>query len=616
MKIQLHAHLFGIILTYSSFLNLQAQTISVVPNPNQPGIFAWTGSGALSGVTGTPTSFNNSLVMEYNGGVTSNLSQITQQLAVYKWGDSLRLIPNPDAGQGVYFQASKIEFNGKLFFIYLSTGGVQKLASFDGNSITLYPNPDAATSGVIGSFRILNSNLYLAYQNASVVTQLARFNGTGITLIPNPDNSANGYFNNFSMVFGNKLVSRYVTAAGPRQLAVFDGSQWTVLPNPDNTTRGVQPIFPIVYQNKLYFTYLSNTNQYQYLQYDGTSNPTLISNPQNSGTNSGGVTGSFQILLNDTLFLQYRDVNNVYRLAKFDGSVISLVPNPDATTYGYWYTPVVYNNNLYILYLPSDGSRHIAQYQPASNSLRVIANPDAGAGYWDQPIVYQDKLYIKYSNAQSVFQLVCFDGNSLQLITNPGGIYNSSAGYNGYLGQSVVWNDTLYCQMGSVPYGYAGNLARYATAGNGICPGSNTSFVSNLSGSSYQWQVDNGTGNFTNLTNAAPYSNVTTNTLVLTAPATALFGYKYRCVINGNTNSNSFVLKFASTWTGAISTAWENTANWSCGAIPDANTDVYIPQGKPNYPILTSNRSVRSIRQQSGTRVEVATGQKLIITGK
>ena len=616
MKIMPPSHLLAMLLAFGFSEMVTAQNISVVRNPNRPDIFAWMGSGALSGFTGNSIIFNKTLVIEYNPGSSSNLSQIKQQLAVYNYSDSLRLIPNPDVGQGVSFQASKIIFNNKLFFIYLAVGGAQRLASFDGNSITLYPNPDASASGVIGSFRILNNDLYLAYHNSATVTQLARFNGTGITPIANPDNSVNGFFNNFSTVFGNKIVSKYVTAAGPRTLAVFDGTQWTVLPNPDNTTRGVQPVFPTVYKNKLFFTYLSNTNQYQLLQYDGVANPTLIANPQNSGTNTGGVTGSFQIVANDTLFLQYRDVNNVYRLGKFGGTAISLVPNPDATTYGYWFTPVVYNDKLFIMYLPADGSRRIAQYKQSSNSLVVFANPDAGAGYWDQPIVYLNKLYIKYSNAQSVFQLAGFDGFSLQLINNPPGIYNSSAGYNGYLGQPIVWNDTLYYQMGSVPYGYAGNLTRYFSDVISICPGSSTQFVSNLAGNNYQWQVNNGSGNFTNLSSTAPYSNVSTNMLTLTAPATSFYGYEYRCVVNGNINSRNFVLKFANSWSGGVSTAWENSANWSCGSVPDANTDVYIDKGKVNYPLLSSSRSVKSIRQQSGTTIEVANGQQLLVTGK
>lgn len=595
-----------------------AQNITVVPNPAAPFIFAWTGNGALSGYTGTPIIFKNSLVLEYNPTGTSDLAQVKQQLAVYTSGDSLHLIPNPNGGQAVYFGSFKIIFDNKIFFIYLDVSGVQKLASFDGSSITVYPNPDAATSGVIGSFRILNNNLYLAYQNAATVTQLARFNGSGITLIANPDNSTAGYFNNYSVVFNNKIVSRYVTAAGPRQLATFDGNQWTILPNPDNTTnRGVQPVFPTLYNNKLYFVYYSTTNQYQLLQYDGQNNPTLIANPQNSGSNGGGATSTpgMSIVFNDSLYFQYYDINNVYRLAKFNGSTVSLVPNPDATTYGYWYTPIVYNNNLYIQYLPADGSRHLARYQAASNSLAVIPNPDAGNGYWDQPIVYGDKLYIKYRNAQSAFQLASYDGSSLQLISNPPGIYTSN-GYNGYLGFPIVWDEKLYLQFGGVPYGYAGNLAYYAAAGNGICPGSNTLFESNASGATYQWQADNGSGTFTNLTNTAPYSTVTTRTLNLTAPATSLYGYKYRCLVNGNTYSNTYTLQFASNWTGAVSTAWETTGNWSCGAVPDANTDVYISAGEPRYPLVNSTRSVRSIRLQNGTTLNVANNQRLTVTGR
>ena len=594
-----------------------AQTISVVPNPSRPDIFAWTGSGPLSGYSSMPVVFNNTLVVQYNPSSTSDLTQTQQQLAVYTGSNSLQLIPNPDAGRGVFNSSINIVFDNKLFFIYLDVSGTQKLASFNGTAVTVYPNPDASPSGFIGSPRILNNTLYVAYQNASGVTQFGRFNGTGITLIANPDNSATGFFNNYSAVFNNKIVSRYVTAAGPRQLASFDGTQWTIIPNPDNTpNRGVQPIFPTLYKNKLYFTYLSATSQYQLMEYDGISNPTLIANPQNSSINSGGLTltPNMSIVYNDTLFFQYYDVNNVYRLAKFGGSAVTLTPNPDATTYGYWWQPVIYNNGLFILYQAADATRHIAQYRSSGGTLQVFPNPDAG-GYTDQPIVFDNKLYLRYYNAQGVYQLGVFNGSTLQLIPNPAGIYNS-AGYNGYLGLPIIWNDNLYLQMGSVPYNYTGNIGYITATGTGICAGSSTSFVSSISGSSYQWQVDNGNGNFTNLINTAPYSTVTTNTLTLTNPSTSLYGYKYRCFVNGNTYSQIFTLKFASNWTGGVSTAWETAGNWSCGAVPDANTDVYINTGNPNYPVVNSTRSVRSVRQQNGTSITIGTNQRLTVSGR
>ncbi len=36
---------------------------------------------------------------------------------------------------------------------------------------------------------------------------------------------------------------------------------------------------------------------------------------------------------------------------------------------------------------------------------------------------------------------------------------------------------------------------------------------------------------------------------------------------------------YKNNWTGTVSTAWENPLNWSCGKIPDANTDVFISGG-------------------------------------
>ncbi|MFN4246554.1 MAG: GEVED domain-containing protein [Flavipsychrobacter sp.] len=70
-----------------------------------------------------------------------------------------------------------------------------------------------------------------------------------------------------------------------------------------------------------------------------------------------------------------------------------------------------------------------------------------------------------------------------------------------------------------------------------VCAGSNTSFftagtAATMTGVlSYQWQVNNGTG-FVNLTNTAPYSNVTTPTLVITGATIGLNTYQYRCVIS------------------------------------------------------------------------------------
>ncbi|SFB93460.1 GEVED domain-containing protein [Kaistella jeonii] len=67
-----------------------------------------------------------------------------------------------------------------------------------------------------------------------------------------------------------------------------------------------------------------------------------------------------------------------------------------------------------------------------------------------------------------------------------------------------------------------------------VVAGSNTSFKAVATNvASYQWQVDAGSG-FTNLSNGAPYSTVTTSTLNITNSNFVMNGYKYRCVLTAN----------------------------------------------------------------------------------
>ena len=80
-----------------------------------------------------------------------------------------------------------------------------------------------------------------------------------------------------------------------------------------------------------------------------------------------------------------------------------------------------------------------------------------------------------------------------------------------------------------------------------VCAGTNTSIVANATGGTIlKWQVStNGGTVFTDLSNAAPYSNVTTTTLNITGASIALNNYQYRLVAatgTCSTNSNAALL--------------------------------------------------------------------------
>lgn len=42
-------------------------------------------------------------------------------------------------------------------------------------------------------------------------------------------------------------------------------------------------------------------------------------------------------------------------------------------------------------------------------------------------------------------------------------------------------------------------------------------------------------------------------------------------------------------WSGIVSSDWGNVNNWNYRIIPDASTDVTIPAGRPNYPVVTGS---------------------------
>jgi hypothetical protein len=82
-----------------------------------------------------------------------------------------------------------------------------------------------------------------------------------------------------------------------------------------------------------------------------------------------------------------------------------------------------------------------------------------------------------------------------------------------------------------------------------------------------------------------------------------------------NTVNNASCALYDNKWTGTVSTAWENPANWNCGSVPNATTDVTIPSGLVNYPVVNSAAICRRIRQEPNTSVLVKTGFSLMLTG-
>ena len=140
-------------------------------------------------------------------------------------------------------------------------------------------------------------------------------------------------------------------------------------------------------------------------------------------------------------------------------------------------------------------------------------------------------------------------------------------------------------------------------------PVGNTSFNAGISGSVFQWQLSTDSVNFNNVSDNSYYSGTNSALINLSNIPSAWYGNQYRCIVDGQ-NSIKFTIKFVNRWTGAINNQWENPGNWSCGAVPDANTDVIITSGTV---IISASTTIRSLTLSPGVTVIINNGVILTI---
>jgi hypothetical protein len=198
---------------------------------------------------------------------------------------------------------------------------------------------------------------------------------------------------------------------------------------------------------------------------------------------------------------------------------------------------------------------------------------------------------------RSICAVSHYDGTDWGIESAAGAAANPSAG---------IYTKTATGVSGFSPFTVSSNNVVL------LCPASTISLPSDISGVTYQWQADNGSG-YVNISDGAVYGGTAINTLTLTNTPGTLYGYKFRCVVNGVTFSQEYTIKFIAWWYGTVSNVWENTANWSCGGLPDANTDVILNGGKPNFPQVNSNVTVRTLRLNPGSTATVNSGFTLTI---
>ena len=146
-----------------------------------------------------------------------------------------------------------------------------------------------------------------------------------------------------------------------------------------------------------------------------------------------------------------------------------------------------------------------------------------------------------------------------------------------------------------------------------ICEGADASlqFYSDINGAAYQWQYSDGSANsnYQDLSDDLHNAGVHGPILTLKNVPDSFNGYRYRCLTTGG-YSQVHTIEFENTWTGAVSSDWENAANWSCNVIPGIYSSIKIMSGIVN---LHFNTSIHKLTLTNGAHVNIDNGKQLMV---
>lgn len=148
------------------------------------------------------------------------------------------------------------------------------------------------------------------------------------------------------------------------------------------------------------------------------------------------------------------------------------------------------------------------------------------------------------------------------------------------------------------------------------CPGSDVIFNSGTTTTkliSYQWQVK--------ITGSDSYEDIpgaTAKDLTLNNITNDMSGNLYRLKVKAaDTDSGckvsisqpaTLLIETIFDWTGVLGSDWNNPGNWLCDVIPNTSSNVSIPSGLANYPVISSGASalVNNLNIESGASLEIS----------
>jgi hypothetical protein len=98
------------------------------------------------------------------------------------------------------------------------------------------------------------------------------------------------------------------------------------------------------------------------------------------------------------------------------------------------------------------------------------------------------------------------------------------------------------------------------------------------------------------------YNSITPNSTYVAAVAPLPKGLRTATSISNSAFNGYFAFASQNRWSGAVSTDWNNSGNWSCASVPGGSDNVVIPTtGITNYPSLSGATAIKDLNIGSGT---------------
>ncbi|MFT3683078.1 MAG: hypothetical protein QM791_22655 [Ferruginibacter sp.] len=289
----------------------------------------------------------------------------------------------------------------------------------------------------------------------------------------------------------------------------------------------------------------------------------------------------------------------------------------EAVTYDYNTSALVdIHDNYWLGSVDLRTYQHIGPVRKVNNEAFLNRNYTIKPDSLQSNAVYDMILYFPAAefNALKSAEFVVEDPGYLSVIRQPSSTAVPPVAYAPVAGEEVIspiqWFETEDGYGIRILSKGMGNFFIKKLATTSICSATAASFTSNITGATYQWQVNTGGLTFTDISDNANYSGSKTSKLTINNIPSSFNGYRYRCLVALNF-SNTFALQVANTWTGSVNNLWENAGNWSCNKVPDANTDVIINNGTPT--VNSNTATCRSIRINTPGSLNVTPGFKLTV---